>query len=345
MKATPSINLTSDTVTKPTQEMLTAMMAAEVGDDVFREDPTVNLLEQKMADLFGQEAGLFCPSGTMTNQIAIKAHTQALDEMICEYNSHVYQYEVAGYAFHSSIGINPISCPNGKLTPELIKNHIKPPYDWLPTTRLVVLENSILRSGGNYYTLDEMASISAECKKHDLKLHLDGARIFNAIIEGQYSSFEVGAYFNSISICLSKGLGAPVGSVLIGTTDFIKRSRKIRKAMGGGMRQAGILAAAGIYALDNHVLRLKQDHMNAKQIESCLKTVSYVKSIMEVKTNIILFDLIDQISPEMFIKNLHRFGIKASGFGNQTIRFVTHLDISKEMIDQLQYVLKEKIQF
>jgi threonine aldolase len=344
MKTLPIINLTSDTVTRPTPGMLQMMMSAELGDDVFREDPTVNHLEQKISSLFGHEAGLFCPSGTMTNQIAIKGHTQALDELICEYSSHVYQYEVAGYAFHSNIGINPIICQDGKLTPQLIREHIKPAYDWLPTSRLVVLENSILRYGGNYYLLDEIKAISQECQSLNLKLHLDGARIFNAIVEANYTPLEIGKYFDSISICLSKGLGAPVGSVLIGSDHFIKHCRKIRKAMGGGMRQAGILAAAGIYALDNHIDRLKIDHFHALQIEACLKDLHYVDSVKKVKTNIILFDLKNEFKPQSFIEQLSLSGVKAAGFGKQTIRFVTHLDITQEMIDRLCYVLKEKIQ-
>jgi threonine aldolase len=343
VSSTFRINLISDTVTRPTQGMLNAMMHAEVGDDVFREDPTVIQLEQKLANLFGHEAGLYCPSGTMTNQIAIKAHTNPLDELICEINSHVYQYEVGGYAFHSGIAINAIRSESGKLNETIIIDNIKLSFDWLPNTKLIVLENTGNRTGGNYYELEELKSISETCNNSNLKLHLDGARIFNAIVEAGYSSFEVGKLFDSISICLSKGLGAPIGSVLVGSEAWINRCRKIRKVMGGGMRQAGIIAAAGIYALDNHVSRLKTDHIHAKRIESCLKELPYIESIKPVQTNIIIFDLIATLSPESFIRQLNANGIHASAFGKQSIRFVTHLDINEEMIEELETVLRNKI--
>ncbi len=269
MKSSHRINLISDTVTKPTPGMLNAMMHADVGDDVFKEDPTAIELEQKLANLFGHEAGLFCPSGTMANQIAIKAHTNPLDELICEINSHVYQYEVGGYAFHSGIAINPIRTEDGKLTAKIISDNIKLSFDWLPNTKIVVVENTGNRTGGNFYTLDELKSISETCKRLGLKLHMDGARIFNAIEEAGYTPLEIGVLCDSISICLSKGLGAPIGSVLIGPEKLIAYCRKIRKVMGGGMRQIGIIAAAGIYALNHHIERLKTDHIHAKRIESC----------------------------------------------------------------------------
>ena len=337
------INLISDTVTRPTLGMISAMMQAELGDDVFKEDPTVIQLEQKLAKLFNHEAGLFCPSGTMTNQIAIKAHTSPLDELICEENSHVYQYEVGGYAFHSGIAINPIKSENGKLNSNLISNNIKPSNDWLPNTKLVVIENTSNRTGGNYYSFDELNSISKTCKEIGLRLHMDGARIFNAIIEAGYSSNDIGPFCDSISICLSKGLGAPIGSVLLGPENWIAKCRKIRKVMGGGMRQVGLLAAAGIYALDNHISRLKTDHIHAKRIETCLKNADYVASIKNVDTNIIIFDLVDRLSPQSFIQQLNSYGIHASAFGKQSIRFVTHLDISQEMIAEVESVLRNKI--
>ncbi len=343
MKPSQRINLISDTVTVPTKGMLQAMMNAEVGDDVFREDPTVIQLEKKLAALFGHEAGLFCPSGTMTNQIAIKAHTNPMDELLCEENSHVYQYEVGGYAFHSGIAVNPIQSENGKLNSALISANIKSPNDWLPNTKLVVIENTSNRTGGNYYRLDELISISSTCKQLGLKLHMDGARIFNAIIEAGYSSDKIGPLFDSISVCLSKGLGAPVGSVLLGPADWINKCRKIRKVMGGGMRQAGIIAAAGIYALEHHIERLKFDHIHAKRIESCLKQASYVSRIKDVETNIIIFDLVDKLSPPKFIEQLNAYGIHASAFGQQSIRFVTHMDITEQMIDEVETVLKENI--
>ncbi|HEX5626025.1 MAG TPA: GntG family PLP-dependent aldolase [Saprospiraceae bacterium] len=337
------INLISDTVTKPTPGMLQFMFQAPVGDDVFREDPSVIQLETKLADLFQQEAGLFCPSGTMANQIAIKGHTSPLDEMICEWSSHVFQYEVSGYGFHSGIAVNPIQTAQGKLDPALIESLIKANQDWLPNTRLVVLENTGNRTGGNYYTLEEMSTISELCRTKNLKLHLDGARIFNAIIAGGYSPDTIGPLFDSITICMSKGLGAPVGSVLLGPLDWIQRCRKIRKVMGGGMRQAGYLAAAGIYALDHHVDRLAIDHDHARQIESSLSRLDYVDSIKKVQTNIIIFDLKQSLSTSSFLNQLSEYGIHASAFGKQSIRFVTHLDINSEMVQKVIHVLKEKI--
>ena len=239
------INLISDTVTKPTPAMLQAMMAAEVGDDVFGEDPTVNALEKKGAALFGKEAAIFCPSGTMTNQIAIKCHTQPLDEVICDHYSHVYQYETGGYAYNSGVGINLIAGINGKITASQIDAAIKPIHDWLPLSKLVVLENTANKGGGSYYTLEEVRPIAALCREKGLSLHLDGARLFNALVETGETTQAWGNQFESISICLSKGLGAPVGSLLIGNQAFIKKARRVRKVMGGGMRQAGYLAAAG----------------------------------------------------------------------------------------------------
>ncbi len=343
MNSSHRINLISDTVTLPSEGMKEAMYKAELGDDVFREDPTVIRLEEKLASLFGHEAGLFCPSGTMTNLIAIKGHTSPLDEMLCEINSHVYQYEVGGYAFHSGIAVNPIKSENGKLTSNLIEENIKALFDWLPKTSLVVVENTGNRTGGNFYTLQELQAISHTCRHYGLKLHLDGARIFNAIIEAGYTSNEVGKLFDSVSICLSKGLGAPVGSVLTGQASFIQQCRRIRKVMGGGMRQAGVIAAAGLYAIEHNVDRLKEDHRKAKRIETILKQTNYVSSIKPVQTNILIFDLIEELKTESFIRQLNENGIHASAFGKQSIRFVTHLDIHEHMLDELEHVLKNKI--
>ncbi|MBK6546614.1 MAG: PLP-dependent transferase [Saprospiraceae bacterium] len=337
------INLISDTVTLPTKNMLEFMVQAKLGDDVFKEDPTVSELENRLANMFNQEAGLFCPSGTMANQIAIKGHTNPLDELICDINSHVFQYEVSGYAFHSGISINPLVGDFGKLSGALIEKAIKPDQDWLPNTKLVVIENTGNRSGGNYYSLNEIQEVSAICRKRNLKLHLDGARIFNAILAANYSPSDIGNFFDSISICLSKGLGAPVGSVLIGSREWIQKCRKIRKVMGGGMRQAGILAAAGLYALDHHLGRLQTDHDHAAQLEQCLSKLTYVDRIRKVYTNIVIFDLTNEITPENFLKQLMVFGINASAFGNQSIRFVTHLDFTKEMLFEVEDVLKNKI--
>lgn len=335
------INLTSDTVTHPTPPMLKAMMAAAVGDDVFRADPTVNALEEKAADLFGKEAALYCPSGTMTNQIAIKVHTNPLDEVICDHYSHVYQYETGGYAYNSGVAINLIEGQNGKITAEQVSAAVKPLYDWLPKSRLVVLENTCNKGGGSFYRLDEIRPIREVCDQHGLRLHLDGARLFNALVETGESTLDVGQLFDSVSICLSKGLGAPVGSLLIGDAAIIREARRFRKVMGGGMRQAGYLAAAGIYALDHHVDRLKEDHQRAKQIAATLEEQSYVAGIRPVHTNIIIFDLAGDLTAEAFLKPLAEKNIHAAPFGPQTVRFVTHLDYTDQMLDRTIQVLRE----
>ncbi|HMZ74226.1 MAG TPA: GntG family PLP-dependent aldolase [Saprospiraceae bacterium] len=334
------INLISDTVTRPTPAMLNAMYRAEVGDDVFRDDPTVNRLQKKVAEMFGHEDALFCPSGTMTNQIAIKAHTQPLDEIICDENSHIFQYELGGYGFHSGAAILPLKCENGKLTADIVKNSIRPPADWLPNSRLVVIENTGNRTGGNFYTKEEIQPIAELCKAEKLKLHLDGARIFNALAESGDTPKETGERFDSISVCLSKGLGAPVGSVLTGCSELIQKARKIRKVMGGGMRQAGYLAAAGIFALDNHISRLKEDHKNAAQLAAALAECSFVKSIKPVFTNIVIFELDNSMAGDLFVQKLKEKGILVSAFAPYTVRMVTHLDVSKEMIDQVCHTLK-----
>jgi len=334
------INLISDTVTKPTPGMLEAMLEAEVGDDVFGEDPTVNALEAKAAALFGKAAALFCPSGTMTNQIALNVHTQPLDEVICDEYSHIYQYEVGGYAFNSGVGINLIQGTNGKITAEQVATAIKPNYDWLPKSSLVVLENTANKGGGSYYTLNEIRPIYEVCKERNLKLHLDGARIFNALVETGEPTQMVGAYFDSISICLSKGLGAPVGSLLIGSQSFVKQARRVRKALGGGMRQAGYLAAAGIYALDHHVARLKDDNDRAKQIAEVVKHLPYVSNVRPVQTNILIFDVNAPYTAASYLQALLQQGIKASAFGPQTLRFVTHLDVTEAMLEKVLAVIR-----
>jgi len=334
------IPLLSDTVTRPTPGMLDAMHNAKVGDDVFREDPTINALEAKCADLFGHEAALFCPSGTMTNQIALKVHTRPLDEVICDEMSHIYQYEVGGYAFHSGIAINLLHGENGILTPELVEAAIRPRQDWLPLSRLVVIENTCNKGGGSIYSLECIRGIRAVCQKHGLALHLDGARIFNALVETGDSPAFIGAATDSISVCLSKGLGAPVGSVLTGGRAFIAEARRVRKVMGGGMRQAGFLAAAGIYALDHHIERLTDDHAHARMLAAALAELPWVGGIRPVQTNIVIFDLVPPLTPAVFLEYLKKNGIVASAFGPQTIRFVTHLDVSREMVETVVDVLR-----
>lgn len=335
------INLMSDTVTLPSKEMKTAMLAAPLGDDVFRQDPTVNLLEEKAANMFGKQAALYCPSGTMTNQIAIKSHTQPLDELICDEYSHVYQYETGGYAFNSGIGVKLLKGTNGKITASQIKQAINPDYDWLPKSSLVVLENSCNKGGGSYYTLDEIMPITTLCKREGLSLHLDGARLFNVLVETNEETKEVGNHFDSISICLSKGLAAPIGSLLIGDADFIKQSRRFRKVMGGGMRQAGMMAAAGIYALENNIESLKVDNDHAQEIGAVLKECNFVTDVRPIQTNILIFDIADHMSPIEFLAKLEEEKVLAVQFGPQTIRFVTHLDITSKMVDRIIEVLRK----
>jgi threonine aldolase len=325
------VDLRSDTVTKPTPGMLEAMMNAKVGDDVFGEDETVNLLEQKLADMFGMEAGMFCPSGTMTNQIAIKCFTQPLDELIADQTAHVYRYEGGGIAFNSAVSTRLLNGYRGILTPEMIEPEINAENIHYPHTTLVVLENTVNKGGGSCYTLAQIEPIAALCKKHGLKLHLDGARIFNALAHTGDSAKDYGKYFDGISVCLSKGLGTPVGSVLLADKATLKYARRVRKVLGGGMRQAGFLAAAGIYALDHHVERLKTDHQHALLLAEALGKSNLVSSVLPVETNIVLFDTV--APAEQLLKQFEEKGIKANSTDKHRIRFVTHLDVSAEQIE------------
>ena len=335
------IDLISDTVTRPSPGMLKAMMSASVGDDVFHEDPTVNELEAKVAALFGHEKALFCPSGTMTNQIAVKIHTQDLDEVIMDATSHIYLFELGGYAFNSRVAIHLVNSEDGRLKADDVSKAIKPKVDWMPNSKLVIIENSINRAGGNYYTLEDIKPIQAICKEKGLRLHLDGARLFNVLVETGESTLQYGKLFDTISICLSKGLGAPVGSCLIGSAELIAKARKIRKVMGGGMRQAGFLASAGIYALDHNISRLKEDNDRAKQIGHCLSQLSYIKEVKPVKTNIVIFSVKPPMTSDELIKVLAKNQIRAVTIGPGAIRFVTHLDFNEAMCDEVIRVLKE----
>jgi len=337
------INLISDTVTNPTQAMREAMINAPVGDDVFKADPTINALQEKAARMFGKEAALFCPSGTMCNQIAISVHTRPMDEVICDKLSHVYQSENGGYAFNSWAGIKLIDGNRGKITAAQVEAAINPPYDWLPHSRMVVLENSCNIGGGTVYHLEEMKAVSDLCKARNLRLHLDGARLFNALEQTGDKPHEVGALFDSISICLSKGLGAPVGSLLLGDEEFVHQARRVRKARGGGMRQAGILAAAGIYALDHHVERLADDHRRARAIGKVLATLPFVENIRPIETNLMFFDVKSPMTAQDFLDELKAHNILAVSFGPQTVRFVTHLDFTEEMLEKTLEVLKRVV--
>jgi len=334
------IDLRSDTVTKPTKAMLEMMFNAAVGDDVFNEDPTVLALEEKTAKLFGKESALFCPSGTMTNQIAIKCHTQPGDELICDVNSHIYNYEGGGISSNSGVQAKLVQGDRGRITAKHIVDNVNADYDWLTHTALVCLENTVNRAGGSFYDLETIKQIKVVCEKNKLPLHLDGARIFNAIVENTYSATDIGSQFDSISVCLSKGLGAPIGSLLIGTQPFIKKARRVRKVFGGGMRQAGYLAAAGIYALDNNINRLTQDHLRAKEIGKVLSALPYVESVMPVDTNIVIFNLTDKYTAISFEQALKPHNIKLAAFGKQTIRFVTHLDFTDDMLTKVIQVLR-----
>ncbi|SES18568.1 threonine aldolase family protein [Pedobacter rhizosphaerae] len=329
----PILDFRSDTVTKPTPGMLEAMMMAKVGDDVFGEDETVIALERKLAATFNMEAGLFCPSGTMTNQIGIKCFTQPMDEVICDQTAHVYRYEIGGIAYHSAASVRLLYGERGILTPELIEPEINEDNIHYPNSSLVVLENTVNKGGGSCYTLAQIAPIHHLCNIKGLKLHLDGARIFNALVATGDKAIDYGQYFDGISVCLSKGLGAPVGSVLLGSKETIKKARKIRKAFGGGMRQAGFLAAAGIYALDHHVVRLKEDHDHAKALAEALAKSKYVKSVMRVETNIVVFE----VGTGQAQKIVHHFkekGLLCNTTSANTIRLVTHLNLTPAMIDR-----------
>lgn len=327
------IDLRSDTVTRPTAGMKEAMFAAPVGDDVFGEDPTVNALEEKIAGLFGMEAGIFCPSGTMTNQIAIRLHTRPQTEVICHQYSHIYLYEGGGIMSNSHASVKLLTGDLGKITAAQIAESINPDDVHAPETTLVSLENTMNKGGGSIYTLDEIRPIHALCKEKGLKLHLDGARLFNALVETGESPAAWGAHFDTISICLSKGLGCPIGSVLLGTKVDIKRARKVRKVFGGGMRQAGILAAAGIYALDHHIDRLKEDHDRARALGEILRNQPFVSETLPVSTNIVIARL-EGINPEELLKKLAEKNIKAVKFGKDLVRFVTHHDFGDSELEE-----------
>ena len=326
------IDFRSDTVTLPSPAMLAYMQSAPVGDDVFGEDPSINALEAKTADLFGMEAGLFCPSGTMTNQLAIKTHTQAGDEVICEELSHIYQYEGGGIASNSGASVKLLRGNRGRITAEQVLAAIHPDDVHKPISKLVSLENTCNRGGGACYDFSEIEAIQKVAKSNGLGLHLDGARIFNAIVHKKEDPKQYGKVFDSISICLSKGLGAPVGSVLLGSTPFIKKARRWRKVFGGGMRQAGSLAAAGIYALDNHIERLKEDHAKALEIKNALLKKDFVKEIFEVETNIVIAHIEGKYNATELAAVLKEKNILVIAMTPALIRFVVHLDITNEML-------------
>ena len=338
---TIKVDLRSDTVTKPTPGMLEAMMNAEVGDDVFGEDPSVNHLEQQCAQIFGSEAGIFCPSGTMTNQIGINVLSNPYEEVICYKDSHIYKYEGGGVSANSGLSIKLLSGDRGRISLEDVLANINPDDIHYPVSSIVSLENTVNKGGGSYYTLADIARLSEGSREKGLKVHLDGARVFNALVETGDAPSSYGQYFDTISVCLSKGLGAPVGSVLVGKKEYIKKARRMRKAFGGGMRQAGFLAAAGIYALNNHVNRLKEDHIRARAIAEGLRNLGFVSSIMPVDTNILIFELAEGITTEHFLAKLEDKDIYAVAFGPREIRMVTHLDFDDDMLTYTIDALKK----
>ena len=320
--------------------MLEAMFKAPVGDDVFGEDPSVNKLEAMAAEMFGMQAALFCPSGTMTNQIAIKCHTQPADEVICDKLSHVYIYEGGGIAFNSACQVKALDGDRGRITADLVLEAINPDDVHKARTRLISLENTANRGGGSCYDFNDIQQIKEVCSSNNLKLHLDGARLWNALVAKAETPKQHGAIFDSISICLSKGMGAPVGSLLLGNSDYIKQARRVRKVFGGGMRQAGYLAAAGIYALQNNIERLAEDHLHAKQIAAALGKKSFIGKMMPVETNILIFEVTGSYNPTEFCKRLEQNDILCLPISKTQVRMVTHLDFTKEMLNKLLEVIE-----
>lgn len=321
--------------------MLEAMFNAKVGDDVFGEDASINELEAMAAEMFGMEAALFCPSGTMTNQIAIKCHTQPGDEVICDESAHIYQYEGGGIAFNSGASVKLLAGNRGRITAEQVAASIQPDDPHRPRTSLVSLENTSNRGGGSCYDFEEIKKIGYCCKENGLAFHLDGARLWNAMVAKKESPKQYGEVFDSISICLSKSLGCPVGSLLLGKKDFIKKARRIRKVFGGGMRQAGFLAAAGIYALQNNIDRLAEDHQHAAQIAAVIAGKQFVKLVLPVETNIIIFELDESISAPAFVARLKEHDILGYAISPNRVRLVLHLDINAEMVKRTIEVINQ----
>ena len=335
------IDVRSDTVTRPTPAMLQAMMEATVGDDVLGEDETVNALQREAAELFGKEAALFCPSGTMTNQIGIKVHVRPGDEVICHELAHVYLYEGGGIAANSGASVRLLAGQRGRFTAAQVSEAVNRRDDaHLPWTRLVTIEDTVNKGGGCCWDLQEIAGIRRVCSEHQLALHLDGARLFNALVARNEAPRDYGHLFDTVSVCLSKGLGAPAGSLLLGSRELIGKALRYRKLMGGGMRQAGYLAAAGRFALEHHVERLAEDHARAKTLEAELQALPCVESVLPVETNIVIFNLGDSISGEAFLRRLREQGVLASSMGRQTIRIVFHLDVNDGQMETLRRALQ-----
>ncbi|MRH99733.1 threonine aldolase [Kriegella sp. EG-1] len=331
------INLISDTVTKPSRGMMDAMIKAKVGDDVFKADPTVNTLEERVATMFGKESALFFPSGTMTNQTAIKLHTNPGDQLICDKYAHIYNYEGGGISFNSGVSCKLVDGFRGMMTAEQVKEAINPPdFYHSPLTSLVCIENTTNKGGGACWDIKELMRIKEVCKQNGLAYHLDGARLWNALVAKNETPEQYGKLFDTISVCLSKGLGCPVGSVLVGSKELIHKALRVRKILGGGMRQAGFLAAAGLYALDNNINRLAEDHSRAREIGELLKNLSFVQKVEPIETNIVIFEINnDLVLEDQFLNKLKALNIHIIGMGQGKLRIVTHLDYTQKMHEML----------
>lgn len=335
------IDLRSDTVTKPTQGMIDAMASAPLGDDVYAEDPTVNALQSRLAAMFGKEKALFFPTGTMTNQAAIKLHTQPGEQLICDKYAHVYNYEGGGVSFNSGVSCKLIDGNRGMITAKQVSESINPPdFYHSPLTTLVALENTTNKGGGGCWDFSEIKKIKTVCEDHNLGFHLDGARLWNALEVTKETPKDYGAVFDTISVCLSKGLGCPMGSVLIGDSVIMEKAIRIRKMLGGGMRQVGVLAAAGLYALDHHRKRLSEDHQKANEIGQILQNKSYVAKLQPIETNILIFELASHINADKFVLNLEKKGVLISNMGGGKLRMVTHLDYNLDMHEKLIEILE-----
>jgi threonine aldolase len=338
------IDLRSDTLTLPTPQMREAMFSAEVGDDVFNEDPSINAFQEYAASYFGMEAALYCSSGTQTNQIAINAQTRPGDEVICSSIAHVYLYEGGGIAKNSGCSVRLLEGDRGRITAAQVSDNVNSrEHDYLPYTSLVCLEDTVNKGGGAIYDFNEIKAIRKVCDENGLNLHLDGARLFNALVETKIDAKEYASHFDTMSICLSKGLGAPVGSLVLGTKEFISRAHRLRKSYGGGMRQAGFLAAAGLYAMQHQVERLKEDHAHARAIGQALQPLSWVADVLPVDTNIVIFQVRDGLSANDVVAKLAKQEIHCFTFGPDKIRFVTHLDFTNDhlmaLLDRLSRIV------
>ena len=335
------IDLRSDTVTKPTKGMLDAMLNAEVGDDVYKEDPSINALEQRLADMFGMDEALFFPTGSMANQAALKLHTNPGEQVICDKYAHIYNYEGGGASFNSGISCRLVDGHRGMFTAEQAQDSINPPdFYHSPLTSLIAIENTTNKGGGACWDFEELKRIKEVATKHNLGFHLDGARLWNALIAKNESPKQYGKLFDTISVCLSKGLGCPMGSVLLGNSELMKGAMRVRKILGGGMRQVGFAAAAGLYALDNNLERLAEDHKKAKEIGLVLSQLKAVKKVESIETNIIIFELKNDVDETQFLNALSKKNIKIIGMGSNKLRIVTHLDYTDEMHTTFLDILK-----